>query len=398
MDGAGVRIAGAIRAATAFTVGCWGDAFAPLLVLAAAQAVRFAAPHLGLEAPTAEKLILAAWAASGLAITPALGALYRSAVGGRPAVQIGPGGVQWSGGETRIAVVLVMVAAAALVLVVPAAVLGGGVVYGLRGAGLVHLPVLGQFSAGAVAASPIVLAMGVLAYALLTRLSLALPAAMAEGAVAPVAAYRLSRRWNWSLAGALAIVEVLPAVGLFALARGLEQLESGQAAALGGQTWPALDAWVSGGVMGLLCAFVFLPLGVGARTYFYARGLAERRAQARAAKPPLLALPAPRAKTATGDDADDNVVELFPDGEEDEAVVAEEPEPEVPAGPLRPPPTWTPDLDRPKPEWIAPVAPLRGSALAQAVTVPVLLAHANDHEAHPAWWSPPEHPEEPPVA
>ena len=157
--------------------------------------------------------------------------------------------------------------------------------------------------------------------------------------------------------------------------------------------------------MGLLSAFVALPLGVGARTWFYARGLAERRAEQRAARPPLLALPAPKAKSAAAESDADNVIELFPDASDPEVAAEEivvepepEPEPEEPAGPLRPPPTWTPDLERPKPEWIAPVAPLRGSALAQAVTVPVLLAHANDREPHPAWWSPPEHPEEPPVA
>ncbi|CAN5301557.1 hypothetical protein BH09PSE2_BH09PSE2_09750 [soil metagenome] len=402
MDGAGVRIAGAVRAATTFTVGCWGDAFIPLSVLAAAQAARFAVPHLGLETPLVEKLELGAWALTALATVPALGALYRSAVGGRPAVGIGPAGVQWRAGEKRIAAALGVIFIAALALAVPVAVAGGAIFYPLRNAGLVHAPLLGQFSLGAVAAATAVLAVAAGAYLLLSRLSLVLPVAMAEGGVGVVSGWRLSRRWSLSLAGALALVELLPAAGLFILARVVEQLESGQAAALGGRTWPALDAWVAATVVAMLSAFVFLPMGVGARTWFYARGLAERRAQVRAAAPPVTAVEdGPDTKPADAglsDGGTGNVVKLFPGGEAPEPAVAEEPEPELPAEPARPTPVWTPDLDSPNPEWIAPVAPLRGSALAQAVTVPVLLAHANDREAHPAWWSPPEHPEEPPVA
>ena len=199
MNGAGVRIAGAIRAATAFTIGSWGDAFIPLATLAAAQALRFAAPHLGLEAPLVEKLVLGAWAASALAITPALGALYRSAVGGRPAVKIGPGGVQWAAGETRIAVMLAGLAVAAVLAALPAAVVGGGVVYLLRSAGIVHVPVLGPFSLGAIVAAPFVLAILWLGYLFVSRLSLALPASMAESALAPGEALRLSRRWGRSV-------------------------------------------------------------------------------------------------------------------------------------------------------------------------------------------------------
>ncbi len=408
MDGAGVRIASGVRAATAFTVGCWADAFVPLTILAAAQAARFALPHLGFEAPLAEKLQLGTWAVTALVLVPSLGALYRSAVGGRPAVGIGPGGVQWGAGETRIATLLGVIALAVLALAVPAAVVGGAIFYPLRSAGVVHVPLLGQFSLGAIAAAPAVLAFAAFGYFLISRLSLALPAAMAERSLGLRSAWKLSRRWSASLAITLALVEIVPAVGMFALARVIEQLESGQAAALGGRTWPAVDAWVAASVMAILSAFVCLPLGVGARTWFYGRGLAERRAQERAARPSMLALPAPKAnsKAEGAETDDDNVVKLFPDadaGDEgaeapDEAAVAEEPEPDVPAGPHRPVPIWTPDLERPKPEWIAPVAALRGSALAQAVTVPVLLAHANDREAHPAWFSPPEHPEEPPVA
>ena len=418
MGDAGTRIAAAARSGVGFAAEAWRDAWAPLGLLAAGQAAAFIVTHLDIPNALAGRLELGAWIVSAVAFLPALGALYRSAVGGPALGEIGWGGLQLGRAEGRIFATLVLLAVAAAAAAAALLAVGIACWAPLRNFGLVRLPVAGPFGLWFLAASPLLLLVAWGALLGIARLSLLLPAVAGERRVRVGRALRASRRWSGSLAAAVLLLEIAPLLAVAAVAQALGWLERGQAGGFANAVWPTPDAVAAGVVLSLLSTFLLLPLGVGARTYFYGRVLAEERAADRrrlSAQAFAEAEPTPLSATETGDldtalqhDEDHSVAAeatspaasaraatVSPEAEQDEPVIVSL---SAGAGASDPDAVAIPAPAAATARWAPPVASMRGAALAQVVSTPILLAHANDRDLRPSWWIPPEHPEGPPVA
>ena len=429
MEGASTRIAAAARSGAGFAAVGWRDAWAPLTFIAGGQATAFASAHLDIPNATAGRMQLCGWLLSGLALLPALGALYRSAVGGPALKQIGWGGFQVREVERGLlgAGLLLAVASAAAAAVLLLA--GGAVWYPLRNAGTVRLPLIGPFGLWFLTALPVLLIVGWVLLIGLSRLALILPAVAGERRLQLGRVLRGSRRWSGSLASSTLLLEVAPLLGVVAVVQSLSWLERGQAGGLPGAVWPTPDAIAAGVVLSFFYAFLLLPMGVGARTYFYGRVLAEERAVKRrragaSEVHTVLRIVAPSAEAKVVDPDADAIVAEFEDvaathpseaaSEEKDAevaVAADSAAGEDAASGVSSASAQVEDESAPPAavqakvasgggggRWVPPVQPLRGVGLAQVVTTPILLAHANDRDLPPPWWMPPEHPEGPPVA
>ena len=437
MQGAATRIAAAARSGAAFAAEGWRDAWAPLTLVAAGQALAFVSARLDIPNILAGRLELGGWLLSALALLPALGALYRSAVGGPALKRIGWGGLQLQEVERGLlgtSLVLLLAGAAAVGILLMA---GAAAWYPLRNLGVVRLPLIGPFGLWFLAAAPVLAGVGWVLLIGLSQLALILPAVAGERRVQLGRILKRSRRWSGSLAASTLLLEIAPLATLLVVVQGLNVLERGQAGGLVGAVWPTPDAVVAGVVLSLLWAFVLLPVGVGARTYFYGRVLAEDRAAQRrslvaeaaastqadrsialhiaeAEPAPTDAVSEPdRDETpavAAMDQADNQAIAQEPALEEVAAAQRPDDDPTSRREPVQPHVHHeTADADAQEAvaqraatgggaRWVPPVAPLRAAGLAQPVTTPILLAHANDRDLPPPWWMPPEHPEGPPVA
>lgn len=405
----------AARAGAAFAGEAWRDAWAPLTLVAAGQAGAFACARLDIPNALASRLEACGWIVSAIALLPALGALYRSAVGGPALKRIGWGGLQFEDIEHRMLGAGLLLAAAGACAISVLLLAGAAAWYPLRNLGVLRLPLIGPFGLWFLAAAPILLVVGWGLLIGLSRLALVLPAVAAERRVQLGRTLRGSRRWSGSLAAATLVLDIAPLLVLLTIVQVLNGLERGQAVGLAGSVWPTPDAVAAGVVLSLLWAFVLLPVGVGGRTYFYGRVLAEARASDRRR---LLSEEAPAAnlKLVAAEEPLETVTPAAAEGPSDAAAASLAPTPDEGAGPAEPAHAApaAADVEGDAVEhrqvsaqpvaataggrWIPPVAPMRGAGLAQAVTTPILLAHANDRDLPPPWWIPPEHPEEPPVA
>jgi hypothetical protein len=324
MTKAGLTVGSSVSGAYAFASRAWGKTFAILFLAAAAQAAIFFAQHADIQHALALKIEAGGWLAALLTAPPAMGALYRVAVGGAALKDLGPGGLQWTKIEWSLIGVATLLFLSAVLFCIPATALAAVATVALRfgaGLGLQLAMQIGSFAFIAV----------MLAW-VYTLLRLAAPASVAAREVKVFQTWPLTK----GKALALAMSLIAAAVPLTALIAGgqtvLNGLETGDFVPWPTSRWPLEDAAGGGAALGLISGFLVPSViaGLFGGAYQTLAGADDK----------VVELPAKAAKTKSGKAAAKGLVlggETAPSAEIIPLPVRAEPE-EGPLGmPLRDP-------------------------------------------------------------
>jgi hypothetical protein len=226
---------------------------------------------------------------------PLYGALYRTAIGGRPAAGRGPGGLQWGGVEWRLIAVGVVVAFLIGLSVMPFLAVMGILVLVLGAHRVVSVGPLGSFSYVGLASIPVWLLFFCLMAPRIGRLMLGWAYSTARAKTEPFGGWEPARRSGWPIAWALALAWIPLLLGYLTI-YALTLIEGD---ALTPNAWPLPEALGAGVLLGAMRAAMVAPLMVGVVTGAYWL-LTERDLEAHAA-PPVEDAPAEPPPMVHGD-------------------------------------------------------------------------------------------------
>lgn len=250
MTKAGLTVGSSVSGAYAFASRAWGKTFAILFLAAAAQAAIFFAQHADIQHALALKIEAGGWLAALLTAPPAMGALYRVAVGGEALKDLGPGGLQWTKTEWSLIGVATLLFLSAVLFCIPATALAAVATVALRyGAGL------GMQAAMQIGSFAFIAVMLAWVYTLL-RVSLAAPASVAARQVKVFQTWPLTKGKALTLALSL-IAAALPLTALLTAGQtALNGLETGDFVPWPTSHWPIEDAAGGGAALGLISGFL----------------------------------------------------------------------------------------------------------------------------------------------
>ncbi len=239
----------------------WREAWLVMLLLVGVQTYLFARGHIAVADWRRSPID---WLVPLLLVfyIPLYGALYRAALGGRPAAGLGVGGLQWRGVEWRlIAVGFVIVFLAGLAMApFVAASLIAALVMGLHAS--MSIGPFGGWARWTPATVVIWLLFFWLMAPRIARLMLGWAYSTAAEKIEPFAGWGSSRRSGWPLAFALVAACAPLALGWLAL----YALTLVEPDTLSGEYWPVPEAVGAGVLLAVLKVAVVAPLGVGVLT------------------------------------------------------------------------------------------------------------------------------------
>jgi hypothetical protein len=250
MTKARLTVGSSVSGAYAFASRAWGKTFAILVLAAVAQAAIFFAQHADIQHALALKIEAGGWLAALLTAPPAMGALYRVAVGGEALKDLGPGGLQWTRVEWSLIGVATLLFLSAVLFCIPATALAAVATVALRfGAGL------GMQTAMQIGSFAFIAVMLAWVYTVL-RVSLSAPASVAAREVKVFQTWPLTKGKALTLAVSL-IAAAAPLTALIAGGQtALNGLETGDFVPWPTSRWPLEDAAGGGAALGLISGFL----------------------------------------------------------------------------------------------------------------------------------------------
>lgn len=288
MRGSPISAADAAREAMDFTRSAWRRLWGVQLLAAAGPALLFLSVRGPLPADVASELgelgwilVLAAWA-------PLWAGAHRLALGGAAANRIWLGGLQFGPTELRLLVLGFAATLAVVLSLLPLVAVSAGVFIFARGLGRVALGGLGRLQVSFLIAAAVWISAGLAMGYVAARFAFAPAATVVRRRLALADTWFLTQGRASTIAAAWALAQA-PALLIFSLMALVDSLEL-QDAGEGLSRWPLADAIAGGTVLGLVTAFLQVPLTAGVLACLY-QDQRARRASAATGLPPYQSTP-----------------------------------------------------------------------------------------------------------
>jgi hypothetical protein len=267
MAGTRITVSEALDEALDFARGAWRDAWVPVVLTGAGWALLVVAANAQLSDSAAATLRTA-----GILLLlfhiPLLGALYRSALGGRPYRGLGPGGLQIGGVEARLLVVNAVIGFFCILACAPMMLLSGLFYLGLRRFDGVSLGPLGHWEWWFLAAAVFWAAFILGLIYLLGRLATATPLSIERRRILPWDSWTLTPGHGRAIAMAF-IVGHMPTLIVLVALKAFGWIETDAIPTGMHGPWPLPEAIGAGALTGVVLAGLQAPLSVGLIAVFY---------------------------------------------------------------------------------------------------------------------------------
>ena len=278
MPGSPISAADAAREAMEFTRSAWRRLWGVQLLAAAGPALVFLSVRGPFTPAMSAQLWALGWIIAFAAWAPLWAGTHRLALGGAAANRIWLGGLQFGPTECRL-LVLGFAASLGIVLsLLPLVAVSAGVFIFARGLGRVAVAGLGRLQVSFLIAAGIWISAGLAMGYVAARFAFSPPATVARRRLALADTWFLTQGRVSTIVAARALAQA-PALLVFALMALVDSLELQDV--VGDRTrWPLPDAIAGGTVLGLVTAFLQVPLTAGVLACLYQDQRARRASAA----------------------------------------------------------------------------------------------------------------------